>query len=175
VGLLEPHGRYRERDGEAALGIENVTGRLLGIARHKQPRGPMESLAEAQITIEGGVSGDCRGVLKPGGRGRRQVTLISAESWDEAVAELGTPISWEQRRANLLVSGLKLEISTGARIRIGDAVLEITGECDPCSRMEELAPGLKAALTRHWRGGATARVVSEGSIAIGDEVRIETV
>jgi MOSC domain-containing protein YiiM len=135
----------------------------------------MESLAEAQITIEGGVSGDCRGVLKPGGRGRRQVTLISAESWDEAVAELGTRISWEQRRANLLVSGIKLENGTGVRIRIGDAVLEITGECDPCSRMEELASGLKAALTPHWRGGATARVVSEGSIAIGDEVRIETV
>jgi len=152
-----------------------VAGRLLGIARHARPRGPMETLAEARITIEGGVSGDCRGVLKPGGRGRRQVTLISAGGWEEAIAELGTRISWEQRRANLLVSGLKLENSTGARVRIGDAVLEISGECDPCSRMEELAPGLKAALTPNWRGGATARVIAEGSIAIGDEVRIETV
>lgn len=150
-------------------------GRLLGIARHSRPRGPMETLSRVQVTIEGGVSGDCRGVLKPSGRGRRRVTLIGIEGWERAIAELGTSIPWEQRRANLLVSGVELENSTGARVLIGDVALEITGECDPCSRMEELAPGLKAALTPHWRGGATARVIAEGTIVIDDEVRIETV
>jgi len=49
----------------------------------------------------------------------------------------------------------------------------VTCECDPCSRMEELAPGLKAALMPDWRGGVLGRVISDGDIVIGDEVRIE--
>jgi MOSC domain-containing protein YiiM len=39
--------------------------------------------------------------------------------------------------------------------------------------MDELAPGLRAALTPDWRGGVTGRVIADGTIAVGDEVRIE--
>ena len=39
--------------------------------------------------------------------------------------------------------------------------------------MEEIAAGLKAALTPDWRGGALARVLRGGDIAVGDEIRIE--
>jgi MOSC domain-containing protein YiiM len=51
-------------------------------------------------------------------------------------------------------------------------VIEITGECDPCSRMEALQPGLRAALTPDWRGGFLGRVIEDGEIAVGDEIRI---
>ena len=53
-------------------------------------------------------------------------------------------------------------------------VLEITRETDPGERMEVLAKGLKAALLPDWRGGACAMVVAEGTIAVGDAIRIET-
>ena len=147
--------------------------RLLGIARHARPRGPMETIDHAKVTVEEGVHGDFRGSLKPG-RNRRQVTVLAAEAWRDALHDLRAQICWEQRRANLLVEGLVLAETTGALIIFESGlVLEVTGECDPCTRMEEIAPGLKAALLPHWRGGVTTKVMESGPIRVGDNVRIE--
>ena len=52
------------------------------------------------------------------------------------------------------------------------AAIEITDECEPCERMEALHPGLRAAMTPDWRGGFLGRVVEDGEIAVGDEVRV---
>jgi MOSC domain-containing protein YiiM len=149
-------------------------GTLAGIARHARPKAPIEVLDHAQVTIDGGVNGDFRGAVKPGGRGRRQVTLMERCDWDAAMGDLDRDIPWQERRVNLLVDGLDLPQSPGAALRIGaDVLVRVTGECDPCSRMDTIAPGLKAALTPDWRGGVTATVISGGEIALGDEIRIE--
>jgi len=149
-------------------------GRLAGIARHARPKAPMELLDRAEVTIDAGVVGDFRGAVKPGGRGRRQITLMERRDWDAAMADLGRDIPWQERRANLLVDQVDLPQSPGAQLRIGnDVLIRVTGECDPCSRMETIAPGLKAALTPDWRGGVTAKVINGGEIAVGDEIRIE--
>jgi len=149
-------------------------GRLAGIARHARPKAPMELLDRAEVTIDAGVAGDFRGAVKPGGRGRRQITLMERRDWDAAMADLGRDIPWQERRANLLVDQVDLPQSPGAQLRIGnDVLIRVTGECDPCSRMETIAPGLKAALTPDWRGGVTAKVINGGEIAVGDEIRIE--
>ena len=133
----------------------------------------METLDQADVTVEEGLHGDFRGSLKPG-RNRRQVTVMAAEGWRNALRELDAAVSWEQRRVNLLVEGLELERTEGARILFDSGlVLEVTGECDPCSRMEEVAPGLKAVLLPHWRGGVTTIVIESGPIRVGDNVRIE--
>jgi MOSC domain-containing protein YiiM len=152
----------------------NRVGRLAGIARHAFSKAPMETLDAVDVTVDCGIHGDFRGTLKPGGKGRRQVTLIERGDWDAAMAEVGHAISWAERRANLLVDGLDLPQVAGVRLRIGaDVVLEITRECDPCERMEALATGLRAALTPDWRGGVCTRVKVGGRIAIGDEIGIE--
>jgi MOSC domain-containing protein YiiM len=148
-------------------------GRLLGIARHDRPRGAMETLDHVQVTAAEGLHGDFRGSLKPG-RNKRQVTVMTAECWRDALDELKAHVPWEQRRVNLLVEGVLLEESLGGRLIFDSGVvLEVTGECDPCSRMEEVAPGLKAVLLPHWRGGVTTRVIEDGLIQVGDNVRIE--
>ena len=148
---------------------------LIGIARHAAPRGAMETLERVLITPERGVEGDCKGRFKPGGRNRRQVTLIEAGDWARAMAELGADLPWWSRRANLLIDGLDLPQRAGAILRIGTVRLEVTIECDPCQRMDELVPGLQAALRPDWRGGACARVLSGGMVAIGDRIEIEQV
>ena len=151
-----------------------TTGRLIGIARHARPRAPMETVDHVTVTQPLGIHGDHRGARKPGGTGRRQVTVITRADWDAAMAVLGGNLDWSVRRANLLVDGIELPREPGARLHFaGGVVLEITGECDPCSRMDEIAPGLKDALTPDWRGGINARVLADGDLAIGDEVRIE--
>ena len=152
-----------------------AAGQLGGIARHAVRRGPMETLDRARVTPDEGLEGDIRGPVPAGKAGKRQITLIEAESWAAALGELGADLPWQTRRANLLVTGLRLPREAGAVIAIGDGLrIKVTGECDPCSRMEAILPGLEAALRPDWRGGVCGRVLSEGTIAIGDEVRIES-
>lgn len=145
-----------------------IEGRLIAIARREGKRAPMQLLERARVTGDAGVQGDFRG--RPG---RRQVTVLTAEAWAAACAELGRELPWTERRANLLIEGLGLTGTTGGRLVIGTLVLEITGELDPCSRMDEASDGLCAALTPDWRGGVTCRVLADGEIGIGEGVRLE--
>ena len=141
--------------------------RLLGIACKEYRRGPMQELQQGELSPQLGLHGDYRG--RPS---QRQVTLLSLADWHTACTELQIQLPWMTRRANLLVDDLPLFESAGQRIVIGAAVLEITGETDPCSRMEEAQAGLFAALQPQWRGGVTCRVVQGGTIAIGDTVEL---
>ncbi|WP_322963459.1 MOSC domain-containing protein [Sphingomonas fuzhouensis] len=150
-----------------------MTGRLAGIARHAVPKGPMAVIDTAIVTLEGGIEGDVRGRVKPGGRGRRQVTLIERVDWNAALAEIDRDIPWQERRANLLVEDFDLPQIPGTRLRIGTVLLQITMECDPCHRMDAIADGLQAALRPDWRGGACSKVIEGGTIRIGDTIRIE--
>ncbi len=152
-----------------------MAGRLSGIATRPAPRAPMEVHEHRAVTRDAGVTGDHRGALAARRkRFRRQVTIIEAESWQYALGELGAQLPWQMRRANLLVEGLRLPRNSGTRIFIGEfCELQITGECDPCYRMNEILPGLEAALTPDWRGGFLAEVVRDGNVRIGDEIRIE--
>jgi MOSC domain-containing protein YiiM len=142
-------------------------GTLAGIARRDGKRGEMQELDSAEVTTETGVANDFRG--RPG---KRQVTVLAAEAWGRACADVGRELPWVTRRANLLVEGVELPQTAGAVIVIGDLRLEVVLETDPCSRMDEQCPGLREALVPDWRGGVCCRVLSSGRIAIGDEVRI---
>ena len=142
---------------------------LIGIARRTAPKAPMETLTESRITFAGGVLGDTRGKRRTGRKNDRQITLIREEDWKAACAEIGIPLPWHLRRANLLVTG-HLPRDPGGLIVIGEVALEITGECDPCRRMDAIHPGLEAALRPDWRGGRCARVVEGGHVRLGDRI-----
>lgn len=148
-----------------------MPGRLIGIARKARPYADMEVIDHAMIGLETGVGGDYRGAMKPG-RNKRQVTIMAAEDWTAALAELGQPVSWEQRRVNLLVEGIVLPREAGTRLRIGGAQVEITGECDPCRRMDAVVDGLQIALRPGWRGGRNCTVIEGGAITLGDRIEV---
>jgi MOSC domain-containing protein YiiM len=103
--------------------------------------------------------------------GKRAVTLFQDEYLPVVGAMLGQgAISPAVLRRNLVVSGLNLNALRDRRVAIGGAVLEITGVCAPCSRMEEaLGKGGYSALRGH--GGWCASVIEPGKIAVGDSVR----
>ena len=153
-------------------------GHLIGIARRKRSRAPMEELQSVSVTVAAGVQGDFRGAVRPGRVPRRQVSLLAAEDWLAALHDLrlaeGERPPWLARRANLLVEGLRLPRDKGSVIAIGQSLrIAVTVECDPCSRMDEVVPGLMAALLPDWRGGVLGTVLTDGAIAVGDEIRIE--
>ena len=143
-----------------------MTGRLKAISRHAVSGGPIETIDSAAITEEDGVEGNVRKSR------RRRVTVIAAEAWAAACAELDADLPWTLRRANLLVEGLDLPREPGARLRIGDVVLEVTQETGPCALMDAQHAGLKAALTPDWRGGVSCMVIEEGRVTVGDTAEI---
>jgi MOSC domain-containing protein YiiM len=142
-------------------------GRLIGIAVKSAHKAPMELLEEALVSTASGVAD-----VACGRPGPRQVTVLSRESWTEACSELGSEVPWTARRANLLVEGLELAETKGARLQVGETLLEITGETAPCGRMDQAARGLREKLEPAWRGGVTCRVLADGIVRVGDGVEM---
>lgn len=151
-----------------------MTGSLAGIARHREPKGPMETVEKVSVSVAEGVHGDFRGGMASTKPGRtRQVSLIERDGWEAAATESHCPFEWWNSRRNLLLHAVRLPREPGTKVQIGATLLiEITDECEPCQRMEALHPGLRAALTPDWRGGFLGRVIEDGEIAVGDEIRI---
>lgn len=141
-------------------------GKVIGIATRKKTKAPMDEHTSATISFNAGVNEDSRGKKQ----GKRQVTLLSNESWHSTCNELGQMIPWTTRRANFLIEGIPLEGQTGKKLQIGTALLEITGELVPCNRMDEQFAGLTNALEKDWRGGVTCKVLSEGIVNLNDEI-----
>jgi MOSC domain-containing protein YiiM len=126
----------------------------------------MDLVEAAELVEKVGIVGNAdRG-------GRRQITVISAERWAEAEAELDVELDPVLRRANLLVSGVDLVEARGKVLTIGDTQLTIGRECKPCRLMEDQHPGLEKALRPGWGGGAYATVLEPGTITVGDEVSL---
>jgi MOSC domain-containing protein YiiM len=101
---------------------------------------------------------------------RRQVTPLEREAWERCLNEVGACADPSKRRANILVSGLSLARTRGRVLVLGSARLAVGGELTPCERMEEVAPGLQAAMRPDWRGGVFAQVLTDGVIRVGDRI-----
>ena len=148
------------------LGAPMGVGRVVWIGVRVARRGGIVALEEVVLDPAEGVVGD----RYAGRSGGRQVTLMQAEHLGAIGAYLGTgPVAAARLRRNLVVAGINLLALKEQRVVIGGAVLEVTGVCAPCSRMEEeLGAGGYNAVRGH--GGVTARVVSGGVVRIGDGV-----
>lgn len=134
------------------------------------PDAAMVTVTRVHAAPDSGLEGD-RYQSRSGGSGKRQVTLIQHEHLATIAALVHRPsVTADMLRRNVVVSGINLLALKGKTFRIGEALLEYTGPCDPCSKMEALlGPGGYNAMRGH--GGITARVLKQGNIAIGDAVR----
>jgi len=145
-------------------------GKLSWIGLRAQRRAELEVLTEVEVNTSVGLVGD----HYSGKSGKRQVTLIQGEHI-EAVAKMlhrKSPIDPGLLRRNLVVYGVNLYAFKDQPLQIGEEViLEVTGDCHPCSRMEEnLGPGGYNAMRSH--GGITTRVIRGGKIKLGDPVKV---
>jgi len=141
-------------------------GRVEWIGVRPLRRDPLVACETLAATPDDGLSGD------HGRGGRRAVTLIQYEHLP-AIASLAgrATVDPAMLRRNLCVSGINLLALRDARFRVGEMLLEGTGLCAPCSRMNEaaiLGPGGYNAMRGH--GGITARVIEGGRFSLGDPV-----
>jgi MOSC domain-containing protein YiiM len=142
-------------------------------------RGTACVAANSAIAIAGrGLQGD-RAAATPSRNplgSNRQITLIQAEHIAVIATLMGKQhIDAALLRRNLVVSGINLLAAKSLfkdqpmQLIIGNVVLEITGPCEPCSKMEAaLGKGAYNAMRGH--GGVNAKVIIGGDLALGDVV-----
>lgn len=133
--------------------------------------GELVSVEEATLVAERGIQGDHKVTGRAGTK--RQVTLIQQEHLTAVAGMLHRDeVSPGQTRRNIVVSGINLLALKGKQFRIGQALLEFSGPCEPCSRMEQnLGPGGFNAMRGH--GGITAKVIEGGTIRVRDAVSFD--
>jgi MOSC domain-containing protein YiiM len=148
--------------------IENYhqAGEVVWIGVRPERRSPVQILASVNLIAGKGLEGD----RYKSPDGSRQVTLIQEEHLHAVGAFMNKPpVDPSLTRRNIVVKGINLLALNGKQFRIGNALLEYSGECHPCSRMEEnLGKGGYNAMRGH--GGITARILVSGEIRLGDRV-----
>ncbi len=142
-------------------------GRLETIWIKRAKLGPMDKVIAAQLIVGKGLVGNANQ------GGKRQVTIIEQEIWQNLMQNLGANLDASKRRANLLVSGISLVKTRNKILKVGSCRLRVLGETRPCERMDEAFLGLREAMKADWGGGAFAEVLDDGEIFLGDEVSWE--
>ncbi len=126
-------------------------------------RQPMTVLTQAEFRAGHGIEGD-----RHAGRTRfRQVLIMDSETQTEFGIDPAVT------RENVTTTGLDISsLRRGMRVRLGEsAVVEITGDCDPCSQMDEARPGLREDIA--GRRGVLGRIVADGKVRPGDAIVVD--
>ena len=143
-------------------------GKVEWIGIRAERRAPVASVTKAEAIAGYGLVGDH---YASNSNGKRQVTLIQAEHLEAVAKFLGkSEIRADGVRRNLLVSGVNLYVLRDRKFRIGAILLEGSGLCDPCSRMEEVL-GIGGYNAMRGHGGITARILEGGVFRVGESLR----
>ena len=97
------------------------------------------------------------------GRKSRQVLLIDLETLDNFGIRPGDV------RENVTLEAFELSaLSPNDELTIGETLLAVTGDCEPCSMLDDLQAGLSADI--RGRRGILARVIRGGELKVGDSI-----
>lgn len=145
-------------------------GRIEWIGLRPERKAELVEVDNVLAVAERGLEGDHRMSKTPGSG--RQITIISREFIEQIEGHLGkSGITPNELRRNIVVSGVNLNALRRQRFWLGNALIEATALCHPCSRMEStLGPGGVAAMIGY--GGLCAKIIETGNLAIGDAVRV---
>jgi len=157
-------------DGELAKLMAQFprAGKLEWIGVRAERRAPLASVTQVEAIAGYGLAGDHYASKS---NGKRQVTLIQAEHLEALAKILGkSEVRADAVRRNLLVSGINLHALRDRKFRIGAILLEGSGPCDPCSRMEEVL-GIGGYNAMRGHGGITARILEGGVFSVGESLQ----
>ena len=142
-----------------------MSGSIISMRLCVGSRDPMKEVNDANFITGQGMEGD-RHLRSDGRRSNRQVLIMDSETLSHFDLLPG------QVRENVTVAGLDFSsISAGDKVSLGgDVILEITGDCEPCARMDELRPGLKGEID--GKRGLLAFVEKGGLVSVGAEVGV---
>jgi MOSC domain-containing protein YiiM len=167
-----------------------MKGVVISVARRGSHRISKDVVDSIRLIAGEGVEGDAhRGVTvkhrsraarDPMQPNLRQVHVIHVELHEELTGR-GFAIGPARMGENILTRGVDLlGLPKGAKLLIGETVIEITGLRNPCTQLEGLASGLMEACLDKTANGSLIRkagvmgiVVSGGEVAAGDIISVE--
>jgi MOSC domain-containing protein YiiM len=126
------------------------------------------ALERAQVVAGKGIEGDRyfagKGSFSHWRGTGRALTIVEAE----ALEDVG--LDFADARRNVVVRGAALNDLVGRRFRIGAVELHARRLCEPCRHLEKLTKRDDLMRSLVGRGGIRVDVLSDGEIAVGDEL-----
>ncbi len=105
------------------------------------------------------------------GTRHRHVSVQSALGLADAAGDLGRSIAAGDTRRNITISHGEVPTKPGSRIEVGSVQLEVVRIAAPCRLLDDvIGDGARTALRR--RAGSICRVLTSGTIEVGDSVAL---
>lgn len=155
--------------GHSSTGPSEADDPVEVVAIHVAPatRLPMRPVSSVEAEAGAGLVGD-----RYHGSRHRHVTVQAADALAEAADQLGRPIDPGATRRNITVSRGPVPDRPGDRLRIGSVELEVVRVAAPCKLLDDgIGDGARVALRR--RAGSVCRLLSSGTISVGDRVDLD--
>lgn len=134
--------------------------------------GEMPQAVESAVGVSGkGLKGDRN--FGDGDPESCDITLIEAEAFESQRSEHGLDLRPEAARRQVLVRGVDLGDFIGRRFRVGELECEGEDRCEPCNHLAKLVDS-QVVLKGLLHTGLRARIVSGGTIRVGDQVMLST-
>ena len=143
-----------------------IKGKIKAISVSKEKGTQKSNVPSAELKMDFGIEGDAHG-----GDWHRQVSLLAIESIDKMIAK-GAKVAPGNFAENITTEGLGLTtLEMGSKLRLGEsAEIEITQfgkECHSrCAIFEQIGDCIMP------REGVFAKVISPGSIKVGDVIEV---
>lgn len=153
-----------------------ITGTVEAIYTAPSAGEPMQPLSEADAIAGRGLAGDryLEGAgyysNRPLADGSREITLIEAEELEGLERETGIRLDPSESRRNILTRSVSVNALIGKRFWLGGVLCEGLRICEPCTYLEKLN-GKRVMRPLVHKGGLRARIVSGGTVRVGDEVQ----
>lgn len=141
-------------------------GKIIAVCTSERKDIQKHDVHTAHFSVNWGIDGDAHA-----GKWHRQVSLLSADKI-EAFNQRGANVVPGAFGENLVVDGFDFRaLPVGTLLRCGDVLLEMTQIGKECHSHCEIYKKMGECIMPHE--GVFARVITPGTISIGDEMSIE--
>jgi MOSC domain-containing protein YiiM len=151
-------------------------GELLNIHTAPAARAPMQAHDAVEVIAGVGIKGDRYATDVNTGiysdfPDIREVTLIEIETIEALARDHAITLPLHEHRRNLTTRDVPLNHLVGRQFHVGDVLLEGGRLNTPCRYLDMITQKTVCDLMEH-RSGLNCRIVSGGTIRIGDIIRL---
>ncbi len=147
---------------------DTASPRVVAIHLAKASRLPMRAVDAVDVEAGRGLVGD-----RYHGTRHRHVTIQATGELAEAARRHGAAIEPGATRRNVTIEADAVPRKPGARFRVGAIDVEVVRDAAPCKLLED-ALGRNARLALSRRAGVVCRVLSSGTLHVGDPVAFDS-